>query len=197
MKIAVIEYNAGNIRSVVFALKRLGHAAVISGDAKTIQNADRVIFPGVGEAASTMRYLRARGLGQVITALKQPVLGICLGLQLLCKSSEENSAECLGVFDNAVRRFVSTEDVKLKVPHMGWNGLFELQGPLFAGIPDGAEVYFVHSYYAEISEGTVATCRYIHPFSAALQKRNFFAVQFHPEKSSIIGEQILKNFIGL
>ncbi len=194
-KIAVIKYNAGNIQSVLFALERLGETAVWTDDPDEIRNAERVIFPGVGEASSAMRHLRERGLDQVIRALKQPVLGICLGLQLFCRHSEENDTQCLGIFDVDVRLFDGGPS-KLKVPHMGWNTLQNNQGPLFEGISQDEFVYFVHSYYADINENTVATCHYGNNFSAAIQRDNFYAVQFHPEKSGATGQKILQNFLG-
>jgi len=197
VNVAIIEYNAGNVRSVVLALKRLGIEAVLTGDAEKISSADKVIFPGVGEASSTMRYLRSNGLNQVIPRLKQPVLGICLGLQLLCSFSEENNCECLGVFPQRVKKFSPPQEQKLKVPHIGWNSITALQGELFTGIKDLSQVYFIHSYFAELGADTSAKCNYILDFSAALQKNNFYAVQFHPEKSAEIGEHILKNFLAL
>ncbi len=193
-KIAVIKYNAGNIQSVLFALERLGKTAVWTDDPDEIRSADRVIFPGVGEASSAMQHLRERGLDQVIRGLKQPVLGICLGLQLFCRHSAENDTTCLGIFDVDVRLFNSGA-INLKVPHMGWNTLQTVQGPLFEGITKDDFVYFVHSYYADISDNTVASTHYGHPFSAALQRDNFYAVQFHPEKSGAAGQKILQNFL--
>lgn len=191
--IAIIDYNAGNVQSVIFALKRLGVEAVLTNDIETIQKADKVIFPGVGEASSTMKHLRTLGLDAVIPNLKQPVLGICLGMQLLCAYSEEGQTDCLGVFPQKVIRF----EPKLKVPHVGWNTIHDLKAPLFSSNLEDEYVYFVHSFYAEVSEFTTATTSYITDFSAALQKDNFYAVQFHPEKSGEIGEAILKNFIAL
>lgn len=191
--IAIVKYNAGNIRSVQNALNRLGCQSVISDDATVLQQAEKVIFPGVGEAQSAMEYLRARNLDEVIKNLTQPVLGICLGLQLLCQHSEEGNVECLGVFDAKVRKFTNEEIV----PHMGWNNLTDLKTPLFNQVKEDADVYFVHSYYAEQTSQTIATCDYIQPFSAALAKDNFYATQFHPEKSAAIGAQILKNFLEL
>lgn len=191
--IAIIDYNAGNVQSVIFALKRLGVEAVLTNDIETIQKADKVIFPGVGEASSTMKHLRVLGLDAVIPNLKQPVLGICLGMQLLCAYSEEGQTDCLGVFPQKVIRF----EPKLKVPHVGWNTIHNLKTPLFSSNLENEYVYFVHSFYVEVSEFTTATTSYITDFSAALQKDNFYAVQFHPEKSGGIGEAILKNFIAL
>lgn len=191
--IAIIEYNAGNSTSVYNALKRLNCDAQITQDKDLIAEADKVIFPGVGEARSAMRFLREKGLDQTIINLKQPVLGICLGLQLLCSYSEENDTECLGIFDNRVRKFPQDAPV----PQMGWNNFVELNSPLFKGIQTKDDVYFVHSYYAEISADTIATSEYMIRFSAALQKNNFYATQFHPEKSADIGTRILQNFIAL
>ncbi len=193
MKIVIIKYNAGNIQSVEFALKRLGFDAEISSNAETIKNADKVIFPGVGEASTTMAFLNAQKLDLLIKELKQPVLGICLGLQLMCKHSEEGNTDCLGIFDERVRLF----EPRLKVPHMGWNTLLDCKTKLFEGGIEGEYVYFVHSYYAEVGVNTIATTDYINQFSASLNKSNFYATQFHPEKSGSVGEKILKNFIEL
>ncbi|WP_456442154.1 imidazole glycerol phosphate synthase subunit HisH [Caldithrix abyssi] len=193
MKVAIVQYNAGNIHSVVLALQRLGIEPQVTDDPAYLQNADRVIFPGVGEASTAMRYLKAHGLDDILRRLKQPVLGICLGLQLLCQHSQENDTPGLGIFPVEVRRF-PPED---KVPHMGWNSVSNLKGALFRGVPEESFVYFVHGYYAELSPFTIARSDYILPFSAALQKDNFFAVQFHPEKSGKVGEQILKNFLEI
>jgi len=191
--IAIIKYNAGNIKSVQNALDRLGFESVITDDNEIIRKADKVIFPGVGEAGSVMRYLSDKGLDRLIRSLNQPVLGICLGLQLMCSHSEESDAKCLGIFDSQVRMFPLTD----KVPHMGWNNLSSVKGELFKGFPLTGNVYFVHSYYAEVSIDTSAVCEYILPFSAAMQKDNFYATQFHPEKSASEGEIILRNFLGL
>lgn len=193
MNVAVIRYNAGNIRSVVHAVRRLGLEPEVTNDPIALRQADRVIFPGVGEASSAMRYLRERGLDTLIPQLEQPVLGICLGQQLMCQTSEENETDCLGVFPGAVRAF-PPED---KVPHIGWNSLTQVRGPLFQGIEEGSHVYFVHGYYAETGPLTTAVTDYILPFSAAMQHRNFHAVQFHPEKSGAVGAAILKNFLTL
>lgn len=193
MQVAIVRYNAGNIHSVELALQRLGYQPVVTDDAQQLKQADRVIFPGVGEASTAMNYLRRRGLDKLLLELTQPVLGICLGLQLLCRHSQENDTTGLGLFPVEVKLF-PPED---KVPHMGWNSIHDLRGPLFRNVPEGSFVYFVHSYYAELSEWTVARGDYILPFSAALQKDNFFAVQFHPEKSGKVGEQILQNFLDL
>ena len=191
--IAIIQYNAGNIRSVQNALDRLGVDSVISDDPEVIRMADKVIFPGVGEASSAMAYLKERQLDKLIRSLEQPVLGICLGQQLLCSYSEENDTDCLGIFEVQVKRFPPQE----LVPHMGWNNLSKTKGNLFKGFGEADNVYFVHSYYAEICEDTAAVCDYILPFSAALQKDNFYATQFHPEKSADAGALILKNFLSL
>lgn len=195
-KTVLIKYNAGNVQSVLHALERLGVTALWTNDPKEIRQADRVIFPGVGEASSAMRHLRERGLDEVIRELNQPVLGICLGLQLFCRHSEENNTDCLGIFDVPVRKFSAGMD-QLKVPHMGWNTVQELNGPLFEGIPERSYVYFVHSYFAEKAADTVAITEYGAPFSAALQRDNFYAVQFHPEKSGVSGQQILHNFLKI
>ncbi len=191
--IAIIKYNAGNIQSVQNALNRLGYESVITDDRAVILAADKVIFPGVGEASSAMQYLKERALDQVISKVTQPFLGICLGLQLMCKSTEEGKTKCLGIFDAEVKLFPSND----KVPHMGWNNFSQIKGKLFDGIAIQNDVYYVHSYYAELCKNTTAICNYIKPFSAAMQKDNFYATQFHPEKSAEIGEQILKNFLAL
>jgi glutamine amidotransferase len=193
MKVAIIKYNAGNIRSVDHALKRLGVDAEITDDPGTILSAQKVIFPGVGEAATTMAYLHERGLDRLIASLTMPVLGICLGQQLMCKRSEEGDTPCIGIFDQVVKRFPKG----LKVPHMGWNSLDTATGSLFDEEHTGAYLYFVHSYYVPIGDNTVAETEYMVPFSAALEKDNFFATQFHPEKSGEPGERILSNFLKL
>jgi len=199
MNIVIIKYNAGNIESVHNALNRLGVNAEITADHDKISRADKVIFPGVGEASTTMAYLRKQGLDKLIVSLKQPVLGICLGLQLMCSHSEENDTECLGIFDEKVKRFIPQpgKEFITKVPHMGWNSVFDLKTAIFDGVSRDEYVYFVHSYYAEISEHTIATCDYINPFSAALHRNNFYATQFHPEKSGTIGAKILDNFLKI
>jgi imidazole glycerol-phosphate synthase subunit HisH len=194
MKLVIIKYNAGNIQSVLFALERLGVSAELSDDPETIRAADKVIFPGVGEASSAMRYLRERGLDGLIRDLKQPVLGVCLGMQLMCSSSEENDTSCLGIFDEPVKKFIPL-DRSQKVPQIGWNTLTNLHTALFSGVASPAYIYSVHSYYAAVGEHTIATADYIHPYSAALHKENFYGVQFHPEKSAATGEKILDNFI--
>jgi len=193
MKVSIIKYNAGNIRSVDYALKRLGVDAEITDDFEKIRKSDKVIFPGVGEASSTMAYLKDRGLDQLISSLKQPVLGICLGQQLMCSWSEEGDTECIGVFDQEVKYFPAG----VKIPHMGWNSLDQLDGALFGKELLGEYVYFVHSYYVPVCEESSAITNYIVPFSAALQKDNFYATQFHPEKSGGPGQKILSNFLNL
>jgi imidazole glycerol-phosphate synthase subunit HisH len=197
--IVIIKYNAGNIESVNNALNRLNVRAEITADHNKIKNADKVIFPGVGEASTTMEYLRKHELDKLIKSLKQPVLGICLGLQLMCSHSEENDTDCLGIFDERVIRFVpkAGEEFITKVPHMGWNAINHLKSNIFSEDIENGYVYFVHSYYAGLGKHTIATCNYINPFSAALHKDNFYATQFHPEKSGEIGAKILKNFINL
>jgi glutamine amidotransferase len=200
MNIAIIKYNAGNIRSVSFALERLGYKPMITNDHDAIRKADKVIFPGVGEASTTMAFLKKEGLDELIPTLKQPVLGICLGMQLMCSFSEEGNTECLGIFNEPVRKFTLLQDetdIKYKIPHMGWNNITRVKSPLFDPTLEGEFVYFVHSYYIPTGPDTTAETNYIHPFSAALQKDNFFATQFHPEKSGIIGEKILRNFLRL
>jgi glutamine amidotransferase len=195
MKVVIVKYNAGNVQSVRFALERLGVQADWTDDPEEIQRADRVIFPGVGEASSAMEYLNETGLSKVIAGLSQPVLGICLGLQLFCKYSEEGNTDCLNIVDVQVRKFQFTN--ALKVPHMGWNTVENLQGPLFKGIEEGTRFYFVHSFYAETSPFTTAYTEYGLNFSAAIQRDNFFAVQFHPEKSGPVGSLLLQNFLTL
>ena len=193
MKIVIIDYNAGNVQSVYYALKRLGINADITDDKNKIKAADKLIFPGVGEAGSTVQYLKNKELDVLIKNLSQPVLGICLGMQLLCSYTEEGATNCLNIFPNQVKLFNGEE----KVPHVGWNSISNLKGDLFKNIPEKAYVYFVHSYYVDIQNDTIAVCNYIQPFSAAIQKNNFYAVQFHPEKSGETGSLILQNFIDL
>ena len=191
--IAILKYNAGNIKSVQNALTRLGYKSIITDNPSELINAEKVIFPGVGEAGSAMDYLKERGLDQTIKSLTQPVLGICLGLQLMCRFSEEGETKCLGIFDTDVRLFPPVD----KIPHIGWNNCLTMKGDLFKGITLNDNLYYVHSYYAEISLFTLATCDYIIPFSSAMQKENYYATQFHPEKSAETGEKILRNFLEL
>ena len=193
MKIAIIDYGAGNVQSVLFALERLGFVGIVTNDWITIKSADKVIFPGVGEASSAMKMLQESGLDVLIPTLKQPVLGICLGMQLMCKYSEEGSTNGLGIFDVNVVKFSQ----EVKVPQMGWNTIYNLKTPLFERIKENEFMYLVHSYYASLCENTIATTNYELEYSTALQRDNFFGVQFHPEKSGIFGEQILKNFLNL
>lgn len=201
MNIAIIKYNAGNVQSVLYALQRLGINAVVTDDHEEIMKADKVIFPGVGNAASAMKYLRKNDLDKLIVSLKQPVLGICLGLQLMCNASEEGNTECLGIFDVAVKKFdnliIKTQSVSFKVPHMGWNNIYDLRSKLFTDVKENAYVYFVHSYYATLSDHTIATTDYILPFSAGMHRDNFYGVQFHTEKSADAGVQIISNFLNI
>jgi imidazole glycerol-phosphate synthase subunit HisH len=194
MKVVIIKYNAGNIRSVLLACERIGVDAVVTDDAAAIRQADKVIFPGVGEASTAMQYLRERALDKLIQSLTQPVLGVCLGMQLLCNDSEENNAQCLGIVPLKVKKFV---DVDLKIPQIGWNNISELRSPLFTNIADNTHMYFVHGYYVPTSEHTIATANYSLTFAAAVQHKNFYGAQFHPEKSSLAGQQLLQNFIDL
>lgn len=196
MKVAVIKYNAGNIRSVDDALRRLGVEAAITADEVVLRAADKVIFPGVGEAETTMRFLRACGMDRLLKELRQPVLGICLGMQLMCRRSEEGDVDCLGIFDADVKRFVSRRHED-KVPHVGWNTIAQTGSGLFKGFTKEEFVYFVHSYYVPLNSCTAAVTDYILPFSAALHKDNYYATQFHPEKSGSVGERILQNFLEL
>ena len=193
--IAIVDYDTGNLCSVCNALQRLGVEYVLTDDAETIRNADKVLLPGVGEASSAMEKLRERGLCDVIKGLTQPVLGICIGMQLMCRSSEEGNAQCLGIFDTAVRRFVPDKEGGIKVPHMGWNSINNLQSPLFAGIAEGAFVYFVHSFAPDLCDECIAESANGRTFAAALAKGNFYGAQFHPEKSGDVGLAILKAFV--
>lgn len=193
MELAIIKYNAGNIQSVLYALERIGIGAIVTDDHEKIRSADKVIFPGVGEASTAMQYLRENKLDTLIKELKQPVLGICLGMQLMCTHSEENNTDCLGIFNTQVKRFTGA----MKIPEVGWNTIENTKPPLFSNISNEAYCYFVHSYYAELCEETVAVTEYGNKFSSALQKNNFYGVQFHPEKSAALGERILTNFIEI
>ncbi len=195
MKIVIIQYNAGNIQSVLYALERLGVAAVVTDAHEEIQTADKVIFPGVGEASSAMQYLRQRNLDELIIHLQQPVLGICLGMQLMCAYSSENNTKCLGIFEEEVKQF-ETQDPSFKIPQIGWNTMQSLKGPLFHKIEENSFAYFVHSYFAAKGKHTIASTNYIKEYSSALQKNNFYGVQFHPEKSAKVGEQIIQNFLS-
>lgn len=197
MKVAVIKYNAGNVQSVLYALERLGAEALLTDDLEVISNADKVIFPGQGEASTAMKYLKERKLDQLIPRLKQPFFGVCLGQQLLCDFSEENDTPCLGVFPVKVKRFIPQNAEDFKVPHVGWNNIFDLKTPLLEGLDEHSFVYYVHSYYCELSDFTIAKTHYIHDFAALMHKDNFYAMQAHPEKSSLIGERILRNFLAL
>ncbi len=192
MKVVIIKYNAGNIRSVLFALERIGVNAIVTDDYDEIRSADRVIFPGVGEASSAMKYLKEKGLDTLICSLTQPVLGICLGMQLMCSHSEENNTDCLRIFEQKVKLFPSNG---LKIPQIGWNNITNLKSGLFNGVADNAYMYFVHSYFVENCENAIAKTDYVIEYSSAIQKNNFWAVQFHPEKSGEAGQKILENFI--
>lgn len=191
--IAILKYNGGNVNSVQNALQRLGADSLITDDFELIRKADKVIFPGVGEASSTMKILKEKGLDQLIPTLKQPVLGICLGMQLMCKNNEEGNTVGMGIFDCNVKKFPPLD----LVPHMGWNTVSHLKWPLFSEISEEDDLYFVHSFYCELSENTTSVCDYILPFSASLQKDNFFATQFHPEKSGKVGNKMLENFLKI
>lgn len=193
MKLAMVKYNAGNVKSVEYALQRLGISPVVSDDADVLRSADKVLFPGVGNAASAMESLKERGLDKLIPQLKQPVLGICLGMQLLCMHTDEGDTPCLGVAPLQVKKFDRTR----KVPHTGWNTIYNLKSDLFAGIPEGEYMYFVHSYYATLGVETIATCDYEVPFTASLRKNNFYGIQFHPEISSAAGSRVLSNFLNM
>ena len=192
MKVAIVKYNAGNVESVRNALRRLSVEPILTDDAETLTAADRVIFPGVGEASTAMRFLHEKKLDAAIKSLAQPVLGICLGMQLLCRDSDENNASCLGILPYRVRRF---ESETLKIPQIGWNNIFGLKSDLFKGVAENAHVYFVHSFYVETGLETIAACDYGTKFSAAVRFKNFYAVQFHAEKSGAVGERILENFL--
>ena len=194
MKVSIIKYNAGNVQSVLFALERIGINAIVTDDIDVLKSSDKIILPGVGEASSAMQYLKDKKLDEVIVNLTQPVLGICLGMQLMCRSSEEGNTTCLGIFDNKVRRF-ATEDIK--VPQIGWNNIYDLKTNLYNGIKEDEYMYLVHSYYAEVNEHTIAKTNYGIKYSSSLRKNNFYGVQFHPEKSSDAGQQLLENFIKL
>ena len=196
MNVAILKYNAGNIFSVINSLRRLGVDPVLTDDSATLKAADRVLFPGQGEASTAMAYLKERALDKVIKSLRQPVLGICIGQQLLCRHSEEGDVDCIGIFDADVRKFKPTRHED-KVPVMGWNSLYDLNDGLFKGLDEGEHVYFIHSYYVPLCENTIAKADYIHPYSAALRKDNFFTTQFHPEKSGDVGETIIRNFLEM
>lgn len=198
MELVIIKYNAGNIQSVLYALERIGVEAVVTDSHDRIASADKVIFPGVGEASTAMNYLKERGLDQLIKNLQQPVLGICLGMQLMCRHSEENDTACLGIFEEEVKLFrPGKPDSEFKVPQIGWNNIYDLKTDLFNHVPDNGYCYFVHGYYAGLGRHSIATTDYIIPYSSGLHKDNFYGVQFHPEKSAGTGEQILKNFLSL
>lgn len=199
MELAIVKYNAGNIQSVLYALERIGATATVTDDHEQLRKADRVIFPGVGEASSAMRYLTERGLDKVLIELKQPVLGICLGMQLMCTYSEENNTDCLGIFEEQVKLFspAIVEGAPIKIPQIGWNNIHSLKTDLFKGVPENSYCYFVHGYYASLGEHTIAVTEYGKPYSSALHRDNFYGVQFHPEKSAAIGETILKNFLNI
>lgn len=197
MNVVIVKYNAGNIQSVQYALERIGASALVTDDHELIRSADKVIFPGVGEASTAMHYLQSKSLDVLIKELKQPVLGICLGMQLMCKYSEENDTACMGIFDEEVKLFQPEKSAGLKVPQIGWNTITDLSTRLFKEVPENSFCYFVHGYYASKGEHTIATTDYVQPYSAALHRDNFYGVQFHPEKSAVVGEQILKNFLTL
>lgn len=201
VSLVIIKYNAGNIQSVLYALERINHEAVVTDDVNEIRRADKVIFPGVGEASTAMQYLRERQLDKLITTLEQPVLGICLGMQLMCSYSAENNTPCLGIFNEQVNHFVPPAAAPgspvLKVPQIGWNDIYDLKTGLFDAVPEHSFCYFVHGYYAALGEHSIATANYSLPYSAGLHRANFYGVQFHPEKSAATGERILQNFLNL
>ena len=197
MNIAIVKYNAGNIQSVLYALERIGMEALVTDDPEKLHAADKVIFPGVGEASTAMKYLKERKLDEVLVSLRQPVLGICLGMQLMCAYSEENDTPCLGIFDEQVKLFKPAATAAVKVPQIGWNNIYDLKTGLFQSLPANSYCYFVHGYYAALGAHTIATANYVQPYSAGLHRDNFYGVQFHPEKSAAAGEQILKNFLNL
>ena len=196
MNLSIIQYNAGNIQSVLYALERLGVTATVTDDPSIIQASDKVIFPGVGEASTAMAYLKERNLDQLIVSLTQPVLGICLGMQLMCQHSAENDTNCLGIFEEQVLAFKATEMIQ-KVPQIGWNNIMNLKTDLFKAVPENSFAYFVHGFYAGLGDNTIATTDYIQAYSSGLHKDNFYGVQFHPEKSAEVGEQIIQNFLSL
>jgi glutamine amidotransferase len=196
MNVTILQYNAGNIQSVLYALERLGVTATVTDNPTMIQASDKVIFPGVGEASTAMAYLKERNLDQLIVSLKQPVLGICLGMQLMCQHSAENDTPCLGVFEEQVLAFKAKE-ASTKIPQIGWNTIAQLKTDLFKGVAENSFTYFVHGYYAGLGINTIATTNYIQDYSSALHKNNFYGVQFHPEKSAEVGEQIIQNFLAL
>ncbi|MES2761870.1 MAG: imidazole glycerol phosphate synthase subunit HisH [Bacteroidota bacterium] len=193
MKVSIIKYNAGNVQSVLFALERIGINAIVTDDIDLLRSSDKIILPGVGEASSAMSYLKERKLDQLIISLTQPVLGICLGMQLMCRYSEEGNTNCLGIFENKVKRFSGN----FKVPQIGWNNIYDLNTDLYKSVQENEYMYFVHSYYAELGEYTIAKTNYGSVYSSSLQKNNFYAAQFHPEKSGDAGQKILENFIKL
>ena len=196
MNLSIIQYNAGNIQSVLYALERLGVTATVTDDPSIIQASDKVIFPGVGEASTAMAYLKERNLDQLIVSLTQPVLGICLGMQLMCQHSAENDTNCLGIFEEQVLAFKATKMIQ-KVPQIGWNNIMNLKTDLFKAVPENSFAYFVHGFYAGLGDNTIATTDYIQAYSSGLHKDNFYGVQFHPEKSAEVGEQIIQNFLAL
>ena len=196
MNLSIIQYNAGNIQSVLYALERLGVTATVTDDPSIIQASDKVIFPGVGEASTAMAYLKERNLDQLIVSLTQPVLGICLGMQLMCQHSAENDTNCLGIFEEQVLAFKATEMIQ-KVPQIGWNNIMNLKTDLFKAVPENSFAYFVHGFYAGLGDNTIATTDFIQAYSSGLHKDNFYGVQFHPEKSAEVGEQIIQNFLAL